>query len=129
MVGSSQRISFLVLLARELALLHRVTCLEEEKRYILYGRGDLRPISIYTLPILPMGFQSGFRLVAGKIRSPPVPGCTACPGILAESCKRADSTLSRLVSRQAIPAIGDENGVVVKEEEGEDGKRGRRLLP
>lgn len=35
------------------------------------------------------------RLVAGKIRSPPVLECTACLGILAESCKRADLTLSR----------------------------------
>lgn len=50
----------------------------------------------YTLPILLMGLQSA-RFVAGKIRSPPVPGSIACLGILAESCKREDLTLSRSV--------------------------------
>ncbi|CAL1683317.1 unnamed protein product [Lasius platythorax] len=66
-----------------------------------------------------MGFQSAFRLVAGKIRSPPVPECTACLGILAESCKRADSTLSRLDRGKRYGRDRGENG-----EGARKGKRG-----
>lgn len=72
-----------------------------------------------------MGLQSA-RLVAGKIRSPPVPECTACLGILAESCKREDWTLSR--SAEAASDTSDTRGENTRGEmrsERKDGKGGR----
>jgi len=59
-----------------------------------------------------MGSQS-VRPVAGTIQSHPVPECTACPGILAESCKhewtlcsRADSIGSKIRVRTGVGVKG-----------------------
>lgn len=67
-----------------------------------------------------MGLQ-GARLVAGKIRSPPVPGCTACLGILAESCKRADLTLSRSAEAASDTSTRGENTGEMRDEGGREG--------
>lgn len=72
-----------------------------------------------------MGLQ-GARLVAGKIRSPPVPGCTACLGILAESCKRADLTLSRSAEAASDTSTRGENTGEMRDE---GGRKGGETLP